>query len=184
MLDRNMQNISWTIWKNSIKYQLIRMETNTLDSSWIGIIPTKWCTCWCPVISPRYNISSMIHILPNQKVCNIHTICLIIPKGTSKILGKENEHFIQLVTGTLNYYAWTVDNTLFTELRANEAKQAKPISDTMDKTKQVFDYCAKEEKSVNISSKWNVVGSPQWCWIPQWINCTKLSFFSVTCCSH
>jgi hypothetical protein len=63
-------------------------------------------------------------------------------------VGKEDQKFIQQVTGTLLYYARAVDPTLLTPLSAIASQQATPTQTTMERVRQLLDYVASQEDAV------------------------------------
>ena len=60
-------------------------------------------------------------------------------------LGKDDQCFIQAVTGTLLYFRRVMDSTICMALSAIVAQQAKPTDMTMVQVKQFLDYCATHE---------------------------------------
>ncbi len=63
-------------------------------------------------------------------------------------LDKEGHKFIQAVTGTLLYYSQAVDPTMLVALNAIATQQASPTQKTMDRVKQLLDYCASQEDAI------------------------------------
>ncbi len=63
-------------------------------------------------------------------------------------LNKEETKYIQVAAGTLLYYGQAVDNTMFPALSAITTKQANPTTNTVEKKKQLLDYCATQEEVV------------------------------------
>jgi hypothetical protein len=63
-------------------------------------------------------------------------------------LNKEETKYIQAVAGTLLYYGQAVDNTILPALSAIATKQANPMTKTMEKIRQLLDYCATQEEAV------------------------------------
>eukprot|EP01082_Thalassiosira_pseudonana_P012372 g11214.t1 g11214 contig5:382941-386300(-) len=63
-------------------------------------------------------------------------------------LNKEEQRYIQQVTGTFLYLARAVDSTMLTPLSAIASEQAKPTQATMKKIKQFLDYAASQEEAV------------------------------------
>jgi hypothetical protein len=52
------------------------------------------------------------------------------------------------VTGTLLYYAQSVDLTILTTLNTIATQQAAPTESTMEEIKQLLDYCASQEETI------------------------------------
>ncbi len=50
--------------------------------------------------------------------------------------------------GTLLYYAHAVDSTILTTLSSLATEQAEPMQKTMEKVKQLLDYCASQEEAI------------------------------------
>jgi hypothetical protein len=50
--------------------------------------------------------------------------------------------------GTLLYYARAVDSTMLTALSSLATEQAKPTQKTMEKVKQLLDYCASQVEAI------------------------------------
>ncbi len=63
-------------------------------------------------------------------------------------LDKEGQKFVQAVTGTLLYYSWAVDPTMLIVLNVIATQQASPMQKTMDRVKQLLDYCASQEEGI------------------------------------
>ena len=63
-------------------------------------------------------------------------------------LDKAGQKFIQAVTGTLLYYARAVVPTILVALSAIASQQANPTLITMERAKQLLDYCASQEEAV------------------------------------
>jgi hypothetical protein len=55
---------------------------------------------------------------------------------------------VQAVMGTLLYYAHAVNSTILTVLSSLATEQAKPTQKTMEKVKQLLDYCASQEEAI------------------------------------
>jgi hypothetical protein len=70
------------------------------------------------------------------------------PDTPSTPLDKEGQKFIQAVTGTLLYYSRAVDPTMLVALNAIATQQASPTQRTMERVKQLLDYCASQEEAV------------------------------------
>ncbi len=56
--------------------------------------------------------------------------------------------YVQAVTGTLLYYARSVDSTILTTLNAIATQQAVPTESTMEEIKQLLDYYASQEEAI------------------------------------
>ena len=63
-------------------------------------------------------------------------------------LDKEGQKYVQAVTGTLLYYARAVDSTMLVALNAIATQQASPTQTTMERVKQLLDYCSSQEEAV------------------------------------
>jgi hypothetical protein len=66
----------------------------------------------------------------------------------SPLLLKEETKYIQAVAGTLLYYARAVNTTILMALSLIATEQAKPMEETMNKVKQLLDYCAIQEDAI------------------------------------
>ena len=66
----------------------------------------------------------------------------------SVLLDKVGQKYVQAVTGTLLYYARAVDSTMLVALNAIATQQASPTQKTMERVKQLLDYCASQEEAV------------------------------------
>jgi hypothetical protein len=63
-------------------------------------------------------------------------------------LNKEETKYVQAVTGTLLYYARAVDSTILQALSSLATKQAKLMQKTIEKVKQLLDYCTRQEEAI------------------------------------
>jgi hypothetical protein len=63
-------------------------------------------------------------------------------------VGKEEQRYVQQVTGKFNWYARAVDPTMLTPLSAIAAQQSKPTQATMKRVQQFLDYAATKEPAV------------------------------------
>ncbi len=97
------------------------------------------------------------HVAPSKKQNSPHPHAIpqygAIPKyaesqDRSPLLNKENTKHVQAVTGTLLYYARAVDSTILTALSPLATEQAKPTQKTMEKVKQLLDYCTSQEEAI------------------------------------
>ncbi len=70
------------------------------------------------------------------------------PDEISTPLDKEGKKYIQAVTGTLLYYSRAVDPTMLVALNAIATQQASPTQKTLERVKQLLDYCASQEEAV------------------------------------
>ncbi len=70
------------------------------------------------------------------------------PEQPSRLLDKVEKTYVQAVTGTLLYYAQSVDSTILTTLNAIAMQQAAPTESTMEEIKQLLDYCASQEEAI------------------------------------
>ncbi len=70
------------------------------------------------------------------------------PDTPSTPLNKKVQKYIQAVTGTLLYYSHAVDPTMLIALNAIATKQALPMQKTMERVKQLLDYCASQEEAI------------------------------------
>jgi hypothetical protein len=71
-----------------------------------------------------------------------------LEEDTSPLLNKEESKYVQVVAGTLLYYARAVDNTILPALSAIATEQAKLMEKTKATIKQLLDYCATQEEPV------------------------------------
>ncbi len=69
-------------------------------------------------------------------------------KDPSILLDKEGQKYIQAVTGTLLYYSRAADSTMLVTLNAVGMQQASPMQKSMERVKQLLDYCASQEEAV------------------------------------
>ncbi len=69
-------------------------------------------------------------------------------KDPSILLDKEGQKYIQAVTGTLLYHSHAFDSTMLVALNAIATQQASPTQKTMERVKQLLDYCASQEEAV------------------------------------
>jgi hypothetical protein len=70
------------------------------------------------------------------------------PEVISAPVDKEGQKYIQAVTGTLLYYSRAVDPTMLVALNAIATQQAAPTQKTMERVKQLLDYCASQEEAI------------------------------------
>ena len=63
-------------------------------------------------------------------------------------MDKEGQKYIQAVTGTLLHYSRAVDPTMLVALNAIATQQASPTQKTMERVKQLLDYCSSQEEKV------------------------------------
>jgi hypothetical protein len=63
-------------------------------------------------------------------------------------LNQEEKKYVQAVAGTLLYYARAVDSTILPALSSLATKQAKPTQKTIEKIKQLLDYCTTQEEAI------------------------------------
>ncbi len=63
-------------------------------------------------------------------------------------LDKEGQKYIQAVMGTLLYYSRAVDPTMLVALNVIVTQQASPTQRTMERVKQLLDYCASQDEAV------------------------------------
>ena len=62
--------------------------------------------------------------------------------------GKEDQKYVQQVTGKFNWYARGVDGTMLVPISALAAQQAKPMQSTMKRVQHFLDYAATQEPAV------------------------------------
>jgi hypothetical protein len=67
---------------------------------------------------------------------------------TSVPVGKDEQKYVQQVTGKFNWYARGVNGILLTPISALSAQQAKPTQTTMKRVKQFLDYAATQKPAV------------------------------------
>jgi hypothetical protein len=72
----------------------------------------------------------------------------VIKDAASPLLSTDDMKFVQAVAGTLLYYARAVYPTILTALSSIATEQAKPTEQTMEKVKQLLDYCATQEEAI------------------------------------
>ncbi len=70
------------------------------------------------------------------------------PEQPSRLLDKVEKTYVQAVTGTLLYYARSVDSTISTTLNAIAMQQAALTVSTMEEIKQLLDSCASQEEAI------------------------------------
>jgi hypothetical protein len=70
------------------------------------------------------------------------------PEVISVPVDKEGQKYIQAVTGTLLYYSRAVDPTMLVALNAIATQQAAPTQRTMERVKQLLDYCSSQEEAI------------------------------------
>jgi len=63
-------------------------------------------------------------------------------------LDKGGQIYIQAITGTLLYSSYAVESTMLDALNAIAMQQASPMQKTMERVKQLLDYCASQEEAV------------------------------------
>jgi hypothetical protein len=66
----------------------------------------------------------------------------------SEPLNKEGHKFVQVVVGTLLYYACTVDPTMLVTLNAIAMQQAALTQKTMERVRQLLDYAASQVEAI------------------------------------
>ncbi len=69
-------------------------------------------------------------------------------KDSSILLDKEGQKYIQAISGILLYYCRAVDATMLVALNAISTQQASSTQKTMERVKQLLDYCASQEEAV------------------------------------
>ncbi len=84
--------------------------------------------------------SSHPHVIPQYRT----KIQYASDANTSPPLNKEETKYIQAVTGTLLYYGWAVDNTIF----PIATKQVQPTEKTRETITQLLDYCTTQEEAI------------------------------------
>ena len=67
---------------------------------------------------------------------------------TSALVGKDEQKYVQQVTGKFNWYAQGVNSTLLMPISALTAQQAKPTQGTMKRVQQFLNYTATQEPAV------------------------------------
>ncbi len=63
-------------------------------------------------------------------------------------MNKAGIKYIQQVAGTLLYYGRAVDPTILPALSLIALEQAAPTEQTMERVKQLLDYCASQEEAI------------------------------------
>jgi hypothetical protein len=97
------------------------------------------------------------HVAPSKKQNSPHPHA--IPQYGAKtqyaesqdeapLLNKEDTKHVQAVMGTLLYYVLAVDSIILTALSSLATTQAKPMQKSMEKVKQMLDYCASQEEAI------------------------------------
>ncbi len=69
-------------------------------------------------------------------------------KTPNILLDKKRQKYIQAVMGTLLYYSRAVDPTMLVALNAIAMQQASSTQRTIERVKQLLDYCASQEEAV------------------------------------
>jgi hypothetical protein len=84
------------------------------------------------------------HVAPTYRV----KVQYVEMETPSIPLDKEGQKFVQAITGTLLYYSQAVDPTMLVALNAIATQQASATQKTMDRVKQLLDYCASQEEAI------------------------------------
>ncbi len=69
-------------------------------------------------------------------------------EDVSPPLSKEETEYVQVVAGTLLYYARVVNTTILMALSLIAIEQANLTQETMSRVKQLLDYCATQEDAI------------------------------------
>jgi hypothetical protein len=69
-------------------------------------------------------------------------------EDVSPPLSKEETEYVQVVAGTLLYYARAVDTTILTAHSSIATKQWNPTQEMTKRVKQLLDYCATQEDTI------------------------------------
>eukprot|EP00956_Cyclotella_meneghiniana_P000475 scaffold553_cov70-Cyclotella_meneghiniana.AAC.1 len=96
-----------------------------------NVVPTKREDSPYPHVEPKYGAKQQF-----------------AKYDTSAPVGKEEQKYIQKLTGKFNWYARGVDSTLLTPISALTAQQSKPTQATMKRAQQLLDYLATQEPAV------------------------------------
>jgi hypothetical protein len=96
-----------------------------------NIVPTKRQQSPYPYTEPKYGAKQQF-----------------AKYDTSAPVGKDEQKYVQKVTGKFNWYARGVDSTLLTPISALAAQQAKPTHATMKRVQHFLDYAATQEPAV------------------------------------
>ena len=96
-----------------------------------NVVPTKREDSPYPHVEPKYGAKQQF-----------------AEYDTSAPVGKEEQKYIQKLTGKFNWYARGVDSTLLTPISALTAQQSKPTQATMKRAQQLLDYLATQEPAV------------------------------------
>eukprot|EP00804_Cyclotella_cryptica_P004359 CCRYP_017999-RA/>CCRYP_017999-RA protein AED:0.23 eAED:0.24 QI:0/0/0/1/0/0/4/0/900 len=96
-----------------------------------NVVPTKQEDSPYPHIEPKYGAKQQF-----------------VQYDTSAPVGKEEQKYVQKLTGKFNWYARGVDSTMLTPISALTAQQAKPTQATMKRAQQFLDYAATQEPAV------------------------------------
>jgi len=63
-------------------------------------------------------------------------------------LDKAGIKYVQQVAGMILYYGRAVDATILPALSSIASEQAAPTEQTMERVKQLLDYCASQEEAI------------------------------------
>ena len=96
-----------------------------------NIVPTKRQQSPYPYTEPKYGAKQQF-----------------AKYDTSAPVGKDEQKYVQKVTGKFNWYARGVDSTLLTPISALAAQQAKPTQATMKRVQHFLDYAATQEPAI------------------------------------
>ncbi|KAL7488272.1 hypothetical protein ACHAW6_015473 [Cyclotella cf. meneghiniana] len=95
-----------------------------------NIVPTKQEDSPYPHVEPKYGAKQQF-----------------AEYDTSKPVGKEEQTYVQKVTGKFNWYPRGVDGTMLTPISALMSQQAKPTQ-AMKRVQQFLDYAATQDPAI------------------------------------
>lgn len=93
------------------------------------------------------------HLIPNYGA----KVQFATKEDTTPAVGKEEQTFIQHVTGTFQYYTRPVDPPMVVALSAIAAEQSKPTERTLEKTLYFLDYVASHPNAILTHNKSSMV---------------------------
>lgn len=85
--------------------------------------------------------------LPPTRKCGARVHAPIPVDDTPRLDNKRKKR-IQLIIGSLLYYAREIDLTMLTSLSSKVREQAQLTEGTEDRTKQLLDYCATDPSTI------------------------------------
>jgi hypothetical protein len=122
--------LDWDYNKREVHLSMIPYLQKALRQ-FDNVSPTKREDSPYPHVEPKYGAKQQF-----------------VEYDTSSPVGKEEQKYIQTLTGKFNWYARGVDSTMLTPISALTAQQAKPTQATMKRAQQFLDYAATQEPAV------------------------------------